>query len=150
VKLAGPGFGPPPRRLLHRQRDDVTAVAARHSELCTSLAATAAPLRLWHAGPLHVLPRIFRVVARLAAEYHIPYVRIVDDHGGTARSLAMSALSVLGRRARNPAFTNDRTVGVAIAGCLDDVVPLFEHVADSHRAGDTPGPRRHGLSRVGL
>lgn len=77
---------------------------------------------------LHMLPRIFRVVARLAKEHDIPYVRIVDDHGGTTRSLAMSALSALGRHARNPAFTNDRTVGVAVAGHLDDVVPLLDHV----------------------
>lgn len=77
---------------------------------------------------LHMLPRVFAVVARLAREYEIPYVRIVDDRGGTSRSLAMSALSALGRRARNPRFTNDRTVGVAIAGHLDDVVPLLDHV----------------------
>ncbi len=77
---------------------------------------------------LHVLPRIFRVVAKLAREYEIPYVRIVDDRGGNARSLAMSALSALGRRARNPQFTNDRTIGVAAAGHLDDVVPLLDHV----------------------
>lgn len=77
---------------------------------------------------LHVLPRIFAVVAKLAREFAIPYVRIVDDRGGTARSLAMSALSALGRRARDASFTNDRTIGVAIAGHLDDVTPLLEHV----------------------
>ena len=77
---------------------------------------------------LHVLPRVFAVVARLAREYRIPYVRIVDDRGGTARSLAMSALSALGRRARDTSLTNDRTIGVAIAGHLDDVVPLLDHV----------------------
>ena len=77
---------------------------------------------------LHLLPRVFSVVARLAREYSVPYVRIVDDRGGTARSVAMSALSTLGRRARNPAFTNDRTIGVAIAGRLEDVTPLLDHV----------------------
>lgn len=76
---------------------------------------------------LHLLPRIFAVVARLAREYAIPYVRIVDDHGGAARALSMSVLSRLGRRARAP-FTNDRTVGVAGAGRLRDVVPLLDHV----------------------
>ena len=88
-------------------------------------------LRVMHLNGhqhLHLLPRIFALVARLAREYEIPYVRIVDDRGGTARSLAMSALSALGRRARNPSFTNDRTIGVAIAGHLDDVVPLLDHV----------------------
>src|SRR5215212_2656970 len=40
-----------PSRLLHRQRDGVTAVAVRDSVLRTSSAATAAPLRLRHVGP---------------------------------------------------------------------------------------------------
>lgn len=77
---------------------------------------------------LHVLPRIFEVVKRLAAEFAIPYVRIVDDHGGAERQLSMRALSALGRRARTRGVTNDRTIGVAIAGHLDDVVPLLDHV----------------------
>ncbi len=76
---------------------------------------------------LHLLPRIFRVVARLAREYSIGYVRIVDDRGSDARPLSMRALSALGRRAR-ASFTNDRTIGVARAGHLDDVTPLLEHV----------------------
>lgn len=81
---------------------------------------------------LHLLPRVFRVVARLAHEYAIRYVRIVDDHGATTRTLAMAALSHLGRRARAPftgaPFTNERTIGVSIAGHLRDVVPLLDHV----------------------
>ncbi|HEX8617535.1 MAG TPA: ChbG/HpnK family deacetylase [Thermoanaerobaculia bacterium] len=87
-------------------------------------------LRITHLNGhqhLHLLPRIFRVVARLAREYEIGYVRIVDDHGGRARPLSMRALSLLGRRARAP-FTNARTIGVSIAGHLDDVVPLLDHV----------------------
>lgn len=74
---------------------------------------------------LHVLPRIFAVVKKLAAEYSIGYVRTVVDHGGTARGLAVGALSFLGRRAPG---TNQRTIGVAAAGHLDDVVPLLDHV----------------------
>jgi chitin disaccharide deacetylase len=77
---------------------------------------------------LHLLPRIFRVVRRLASEYNIGYVRIVDDRGGAARPLSMRALSALGRKARRPGLTNDRTIGVAVAGHLDDVVPLLDHV----------------------
>lgn len=76
---------------------------------------------------LHLLPRVFALVARLAREYRIPYVRIVDDHGSHARALSMRVLSALGRRARAP-FTNDRTIGVATAGHLEDVVPLLDHV----------------------
>ncbi|HEX6100865.1 MAG TPA: ChbG/HpnK family deacetylase [Thermoanaerobaculia bacterium] len=108
------------------------SIAAIERELRAQIERVLATgLRVTHLNGhqhLHLLPRIFRVVAKLAAEHHIPYVRIVDDRGGTARSLAMSALSALGRRARDAAFTNDRTVGVAVAGHLDDVVPLLDHV----------------------
>src|SRR5688572_11515383 len=95
---------------------------------------------------LHLLPRIFAVVTKLAREYAIPYVRIVDDFGapasrrlagrrpgaeaaardaGAPRTLAIAALSALGRRARG---TNQRTIGVAGAGHLLDIVPLLGHV----------------------
>jgi len=47
----GPASARQPSCLQYRQRDDVTAVAVRHAVLRTSLAATAAPLRLRHAGP---------------------------------------------------------------------------------------------------
>ncbi len=76
---------------------------------------------------LHLLPRLFALVARLAKEYGIPYVRIVDDLGGGERALSMRALSYLGRRAR-ATFTNDHTIGVANAGHLRDVVALLDHV----------------------
>lgn len=95
-------------------------------------------LRITHLNGhqhLHLLPRIFRVVRALAREYAIPYVRIVDDHGVTARPFSMNALSFLGRRARKTGLTNDRTIGVndrtigvAEAGHLEDVVPLLDHV----------------------
>lgn len=110
----------------------VLSIAAIERELRAQLERVlAAGLRVTHLNGhqhLHLLPRIFTVVARLAREYRVPYVRIVDDRGGTARTLAMSALSALGRRARDAAFTNDRTIGVGIAGHLDDVVPLLDHV----------------------
>lgn len=76
---------------------------------------------------LHLLPRVFALVSGLAREYSIPYVRIVDDRGGSARPLSMRILSALGRRAR-ASFTNERTIGVAQAGHLDDVTPLLDHV----------------------
>jgi predicted glycoside hydrolase/deacetylase ChbG (UPF0249 family) len=76
---------------------------------------------------LHLLPRIFALVSRLAREYAIPYVRIVDDLGGGERALSMRALSFLGRRARTT-FTNDHTIGVANAGHLRDVVPMLDEV----------------------
>ena len=103
---------------------------------------------------LHVLPRIFEVVKKLASEYLIDYVRIVNEGagvvrasgaplgGGTpearttpARRVAMSALSFLGRRARaggrgRPPLHNDRTIGVAEAGRLRDVIALFDRVTE--------------------
>ena len=47
------------------RRDGVTAVAVRHSVLRTSLAATAAPLTLRHAGPAAQLtPRTLGVMCQ--------------------------------------------------------------------------------------
>jgi predicted glycoside hydrolase/deacetylase ChbG (UPF0249 family) len=85
---------------------------------------------------LHVLPRVFVVVQRLAHEYAIPYVRTVNDHGGTARRLPIAALNALGRRAPG---TNQRTIGVAAAGHLTDVVPLLDHVAGITELVTHPG-----------
>lgn len=77
---------------------------------------------------LHMLPRIFEVVQRLAGEYRIPYIRTVRDFGGhapLARRLAVKALS----RFRNPG-TNDRTIGIANAGHLDTgtILELLDYV----------------------
>ncbi len=94
---------------------------------------------------LHLLPRIFAVVARLAREFAIPYVRIVDDRGASKRALSMSALSLLGRRAR-ASFTNDRTIGVSIAGHLDDVTPLLDHVEGVTELVTHPGVNVSGYA----
>lgn len=90
----------------------------------------ASGLRVTHLNGhqhLHLLPRVFRVVAALAREYGIPYVRIVDERSFGARALSMRALSFLGRRAR-AGFTNEHTIGVGIAGHLTDVTPLLDDV----------------------
>ena len=110
----------------------VLSIAAIERELRAQIERVlASGLRVTHLNGhqhLHLLPRIFRVVRELAHEYAIPYVRIVDDHGGAARPLSMRVLSTLGRRARTTGLTNDRTIGVANAGHLEDVVPLLAHV----------------------
>jgi chitin disaccharide deacetylase len=77
---------------------------------------------------LHLLPRIFALTMKLAQAYAIPYVRVVDDRGGSARRIPMAILSALGRRARTEGTTNHHTIGVAEAGHLRDVVPLLDHV----------------------
>jgi predicted glycoside hydrolase/deacetylase ChbG (UPF0249 family) len=112
----------------------------------------ASGLRVTHLNGhqhLHLLPRIFRVVARLAREHSIPYVRIVDDRGGTTRSASMSVLSALGRRARDTAFTNDGTIGAAIAGHLEDVTPLLDHVDGVTELVTHPGVGVLGYARWG-
>jgi predicted glycoside hydrolase/deacetylase ChbG (UPF0249 family) len=83
---------------------------------------------------LHLLPRIFEVVQRLAEEYRIPYVRIVDEvrHGRGVRASAVAALSRFGRaaRERTPLATNDRTIGVAIAGHVTSTADLIALLDD--------------------
>lgn len=98
---------------------------------------------------LHLLPRIFELVLRLADEYRIPYVRIVDDHGGMHRPVAMAILSDLGRRARHPGRTNDRTIGVAAAGHLADVTPLLDLVEGLTELVTHPGVAVRGYDHWG-
>lgn len=128
----------------------VISVAAIERELRAQIERVLATgLRVTHLNGhqhLHLLPRIFRVVRRLATEYGIGYVRIVDDHGGVARPLSMRALCALGRRARTRPLTNDRTIGVAIAGHLSDVTPLLDHVEGITELVTHPGVGVSGYS----
>ncbi len=88
----------------------------------------AAGLRLVHANShqhLHVLPRIFETVLKLAEEYRIPWVRIPNDPAATLspRSLEIGILNRIGRQARRrleggAIRTADRTVGILDAGRL--------------------------------
>ena len=87
---------------------------------------------------LHLFPGVFRIVARLAKEYGVPYVRIVDDRGSRSRWLSMRILSFLGRSARGR-FTNDHTIGVADAGHLTNIVPLLDHVEGVTELVSHPG-----------
>jgi predicted glycoside hydrolase/deacetylase ChbG (UPF0249 family) len=82
---------------------------------------------------LHLLPRVFDLVQRLAQEHAIPYVRIVDERRAfSPRGLAIAVLSRLGRAARKRAATNtnDRTIGVMRAGHLSDVATLLDDVRE--------------------
>jgi len=86
-------------------------------------------LRLTHLDGhqhLHLLPGIHAIVKRLAAEYGIGFVRVVNDAGGragVARRVALAGLRALGDRSR-------RTIGVAEAGHLtaERIVALLDHV----------------------
>jgi len=113
------------RFLLARKRDPEPELRAQIEKVL------ATGLRITHVNGhqhLHMLPRIFALVERLAIEYDIPYIRTVRDFGGRVplpRRLAIKALS----RFRNRG-TNDRTIGVANAGHLDTgtILELLDYV----------------------
>jgi len=74
---------------------------------------------------LHVFPRVFEVVLRLAGEYRIPFVRIPSEPavlGLSRRAVEIAVLNGVGRRARKrlpeTVRSTDRTVGVMDAGRL--------------------------------
>ena len=72
---------------------------------------------------LHQLPSVRRIVMRLASEYGIRYVRVVNDRGGRSRRVSMAVLNALGDRSR-------RTIGVAEAGHLtaERIIELLDEV----------------------
>jgi chitin disaccharide deacetylase len=90
----------------------------------------AAGLPIVHANShqhLHVLPRIFEAVLRLAEEHRIPFVRIPREPAPfrlSPRSLQISILNRIGGTARRrlevsgSVRSTDRTVGVIEAGGL--------------------------------
>ena len=90
----------------------------------------AAGLELVHANShqhLHVLPRVFEIVLKLAEDYHIPWVRIPRDPAArrslNPRALEIAILNGIGRTARRQVRgrrieTADRTVGILDAGRL--------------------------------
>lgn len=91
---------------------------------------------------LHLLPRVFDAVLKLAGEHRIPAVRIPNEPEAgrlSPRGLQLGLLNALGRRARarGRAASPDRTIGVLSAGhltaetlrrCLDGVEGVTELV----------------------
>jgi predicted glycoside hydrolase/deacetylase ChbG (UPF0249 family) len=88
----------------------------------------AAGLQLVHANShqhLHVLPRVFEIVLKLAEEYRIPWVRVPRDPATTLslRALEIGILNRIGGAARRQTRGRkvripDRTVGILDAGRL--------------------------------
>lgn len=88
----------------------------------------AADLEIVHANShqhLHVLPRIFEIVLRLAEEYRIPFIRLPEDPAGelSLRGLEIGVLrrvaSMARRRLEGSGIqTADRAVGILDAGRL--------------------------------
>ena len=97
-------------------------------------------LRVTHLNShqhLHLWPRIWRIVSRLATEYGIKFVRVVHDRGGKRRRVAMWALNRVaagegGRR---------HTIGVSEAGHLtaDRIIELLDFVDDTTELVTHPG-----------
>jgi predicted glycoside hydrolase/deacetylase ChbG (UPF0249 family) len=102
----------------------------------------AAGLRVVHANShqhLHVLPRLFEIVLRLAEEYHVPFVRIPCEPAvrrTSPRSLQIGILNSIGHSARRRLEQSesvrsvDRTVGIMDAGRLT-VDRLFRILGDA-------------------
>jgi predicted glycoside hydrolase/deacetylase ChbG (UPF0249 family) len=111
----------------------------------------AAGLSLVHANShqhLHVLPRIFELLLRLAGEYRIPWVRVPRDPAiaFSPRGLEIGILNRIGRTARRRLETTairatDRTVGILDAGRLtpERLARILENVEDTTELVCHPG-----------
>ena len=105
-----------------------------------------AGLRVTHLNGhqhLHMLPSVFGIVARLAKEYGIGYVRRVRDRGGRGgivRRMSIAALNRLGRRAA-ASRGNDLTIGVMEAGHLTAarIVALLQQADQTTELVTHPG-----------
>ena len=104
-------------------------------------------LTLTHANGhqhLHLLPRIFEIVQRLAEEYRIGYVRTVDEpRSFSPRGAALRVLTSLGRKARKHARTktNDRTIGITRAGHFTDADVIIKMLDDVEAQCEIEGGR---------
>jgi predicted glycoside hydrolase/deacetylase ChbG (UPF0249 family) len=90
---------------------------------------------------LHQWLRIRRIVKRLARDYGINYIRVVNDRGGIRRRPQMAVLNALGDQSR-------RTIGVAEAGHLtaERIIELLDHVEDVTELVAHPGVNVTGYS----
>jgi len=106
---------------------------------------------------LHVLPRIFDIVVRLAEEHGIRFIRIPCEPatgGWSARSAQLAVLNHLGRRARRRLEIHrrlgavERTLGVADAGHLtvDRLRRALEGAAGTSELVCHPGLGDAGLA----
>jgi len=133
-----PGFGPFCRRYL---RGGIVLAEVRR-ELARQLdRLLACGLQVRHLNShqhLHALPRVFELVAELAVERGVPFVRVPEEPGLAApltpRRAALHALRALARRCRG------RLPSAVVA--LDGTLGLGE-------AGHLTGRRLRGLLRRG-
>jgi predicted glycoside hydrolase/deacetylase ChbG (UPF0249 family) len=85
---------------------------------------------------LHMWPRVFAIVERLAIEFEIGYLRRVRDRGGRGgivRRISIAALNALG--------SGGSTIGVMEAGHLtaDRIIDLLQHVGGTTELVTHPG-----------
>jgi predicted glycoside hydrolase/deacetylase ChbG (UPF0249 family) len=85
---------------------------------------------------LHMWPRLFAIVERLASEFGIGYVRRVRDRGGRGgivRRISIAALNALG--------SGGSTIGVMEAGHLttDRIIDLLQYVGGTTELVTHPG-----------
>jgi predicted glycoside hydrolase/deacetylase ChbG (UPF0249 family) len=85
---------------------------------------------------LHMWPRVFAIVERLASEFGIGYVRRVRDRGGRGgivRRISIAALNALG--------SGGSTIGVMEAGHLtaERIIDLLQHVDGTTELVTHPG-----------
>jgi predicted glycoside hydrolase/deacetylase ChbG (UPF0249 family) len=85
---------------------------------------------------LHMWPRLFAIVERLATEYEIGYVRRVFDRGGKGgivRRMSIAALNAFG--------SGGSTIGVMEAGHLtaDRIIDLLQYVEHTTELVTHPG-----------
>jgi predicted glycoside hydrolase/deacetylase ChbG (UPF0249 family) len=92
---------------------------------------------------LHQLPRVFKVVAKLAQEYGIAYIRRVNDRGGSAGLFRRAAIAFVNSIGQG---TNDHTIGVMQAGHLTEIEPLLDHVEGTTELVAHPGIGVSGYS----
>lgn len=107
---------------------------------------------------VHVLPRIWEIVQKLAEEYRIRYLRLPADmipaDAGIQRASSIGALNYFGRKARaasrDVAVVCDRTIGIAEAGHLTEerIIRLLDSVEGVtelvvHAATDAADLRTH-------
>jgi predicted glycoside hydrolase/deacetylase ChbG (UPF0249 family) len=130
-----PDFRAFTRRYLLRGIDAVEVEGELRRQIERLLAAD---LRIVHANShqhLHVLPRVFDVVLRLAEEYRIPFVRIPREpaaRGLSPRSLQIGILNRIAKHLEVRSMqTVERTVGVFDAGRLtsERLTRILEDVA---------------------
>lgn len=106
----------------------------------------ASRLRVTHLNShqhLHMLPSIFALVQRLATEYGIGYVRVVNDRGGHFGLRRLAAAFIAKGGGKPPHF-----IGFVEAGHLtaDRIIELLDYVEDTTELIAHPGINVRGYA----